>query len=61
MVCLQVYENQKVECSDKTRNGSNKFMCLNALPIGNVIFRKCDFLGVDVGCLEEVYHCGGGL
>lgn len=30
-------------------------------PVGNGTFRRCDFGGIDVALLEEMYHVGGGL
>ena len=29
--------------------------------IGSDTIKRCDFVGVGVALLKEVYHCGGGL
>ena len=47
-----------VWCGGLNRNGSHRFMCLNAWPIEDDTVRRCGLIGIGVALLEEVCPCG---
>ena len=54
MILLQVYGSQGGECGSLNVIDKLRF-------IGNGTIKRCDFAGIGMTLLEELYHCGGGL
>jgi hypothetical protein len=61
MIQLQAYGDQRVKCSGLNRNGSNRFIDLNAWSLVSGTFhriRRCGFVSTDVALFKKVCHWG---